>query len=142
MNFLHNQPATATSIIYPMTFLVQDTTADFAVKTAVAPGARIIGVSQAGPKQTPGLIEAISGTAPANGEPAANIGDGVGIFGLGDVCLIEVGSAAVTAGAFLKNDGNGKAITAVSGNYYGAYAWQAGQPGEKIQCQVQLGTVI
>lgn len=141
MNFFHNQPAIASSIIYPMTFLVQDTTADFTVKAAVLPASKIIGVSQAGPKQTPGLVEAITGVAPS-GEPAANIGDGIGIFGLGDVCLITVGSAAVAAGAFLKNDGNANAITATSGQYYGAVAWQAGQPGEKIQCQVQLGTVI
>lgn len=137
MNFLHNQPATATAKTYPMRFLVIDPAVDFGVKPAVTPKSRICGVSQVGPKQAPGLLSALGGT---DDDFCANVGDGVGIYLPGDVCLIEVGSAAVTAGDYLKNDLNSKAIPSSSGEPYGAQAWQSGQPGEKIQAQVLIGT--
>lgn len=138
MNFLHNTPAIATGTVNPSTFLIQDTTANFSVKAATAPGSKIIGISQAGTRQAPGLIDAVGGTAPTV-EPAALAGEGVGIYNLGDVCLLTVGSAAVTSGDYLKNDGNANGIPATTGDYYGARAWQAGQPGDKIQVEVLFG---
>lgn len=139
MNFLHNMPATATATIYPSTFLEQDSTKNFAVKPATTPMAKIVGISQAGTRLTPGLQEVISGTS--NPEPAALANEGVGIYTLGDVCLLTVGSAAVTAGALLKNDLNANGIPASNNEYFGARAWQAGQPGEKIQVEVIFGKV-
>lgn len=138
MNFLHNQPAIATTNILPASFLQQDTTRDFGVKQATGLNVPIIGVSHAGTRVMPNLPETLGGATP---EYIALAGDGVGIYGIGDVCLITVGTAAVTAGDFLRNDLNGNAIPAGAGQYYGAKAWQSGQPGEQIQALVLIGTL-
>ncbi len=50
---------------------------------------------------------------------AAEVGDPLRIYTLGDVCEIEVGSA-VTFGQFVKPDANGRAVPAVANDRYSA----------------------
>jgi hypothetical protein len=64
----------------------------------------IIGISQSGMKNAPGLTG--SDTA-----VAAAAADEIEIFGLGDICLLTIGSGGVTRGQLLVSDANGNGIT-------------------------------
>lgn len=91
----------------------------------------IIGISQAGTRDAPGL----TGTS-AN---AAVAGDPVQIFGLGDVCLLTIGSGGCTSGDRLKSDADGKGIpiAGTGGNQnVGAIALET--CGENELCRVQI----
>lgn len=137
MNFNSNIPLIANGTINPAVFVTIDPTRDFAVIQASGNNP-IVGVSQLGPKVAPNLLAALGSTAPTT-QPAAVQGDQIGVFTLGDVCWVTVGSAGVNPGDYLMNDGNGGALTATSGKYYGAQALQAGNAGELISCFVVIG---
>ncbi len=94
-----------------------------------------IGVAQENCFGTPGL----PGTDNTLATNAA--GQMLRVYQEGEDCLIQV-SAAVTQGDLLMPDGsgNGYAITATSGHYYGAQALQsASGTGVKIRCVVLRG---
>jgi hypothetical protein len=76
--------------------------------TALAAGAneQVIGISQVGPKEPPGL----SGASAL----AAAAGDQLQIFGLGDICLLKAGSGGWTAGDNLKAGTAGVGVVAAS----------------------------
>ena len=70
----------------------------------------IFGVSQEGTKEAP---------IPGASSLHAAAGDVVRYYADGDVCEIEV-SAAVLAGACVKSDASGRAVTCSTGDKYGA----------------------
>jgi len=76
--------------------------------TALAAGAneQVIGISQVGPKEPPGLEGASA--------LAAEAGDPIQIFGLGDICLLKAGSGGWTAGDNLKAGTAGVGVVAAS----------------------------
>jgi len=127
----------ANGAINPSSFVRGDTTADKKVLQANAATNKLIGVSQPGSYNPPGVAAkyGVSGADPA----AVAAGDPILVFTTGDVCGITVGSTAVTAWDQLTSDGAGNAVPAVSGNQYGAIALNSGQPGEIIECMVMYG---
>lgn len=103
------------------------------VQCSVA-GERAFGISQEGLMDTP--IPGASSTL------AAEAGRHVGVFGPGEVCLVQVASA-VTAGSYLKGDANGKAVATTTANdIYNAIALedQATADG-RVLCYIQSGKI-
>jgi hypothetical protein len=105
------------------------------VVQADANASQIIGISQEGARDTPGLTGAA--------DDAARAGQTLEVHGLGEVCLLELGGS-VTAGDYLEPDANGKGVAmnlaAATNRNYGAKALMTGSSGEKIWVQVLIGT--
>lgn len=93
----------------------------------------IIGVAHEGTKRAP--LSDYGGTL-----YAAESGDEVAVYSVGEVCLVEAGGA-ISAGQLLKSNANGQAVpvatTGTTIQNYGAIALQnATAAGQKIQCLV------
>lgn len=115
---LNNAPSLiAGGTIAPSRFVTHSASADNTVTQSVAASPSPF-VSQVGSKRVPGL-------AGSDAAIAAETGDALQVFALGDVAPIEIG-AAVVRGAFLKSDANGRAITAVATDEAWALALQSG----------------
>ncbi len=119
---LNNPAFRAGGTINASRFVVIDgstaTGADFVITQAVAASAPI-GISQDGSKRVPGVNSLTASDALI----AAEAGDAIQVYGVGDICNLQVGTAAdLTAGAFLAPDANGAAIAAASTKYIGAVA--------------------
>ncbi len=68
---------------------------------------------------------------------AAIAGDQLCVHGLGDQCLLELGSGGATAGVLLKSDASGKGIAVTTDqDRVGAVALEAGAANTKILVQV------
>jgi hypothetical protein len=76
---------------------------NFMVLQAAAATDKVIGVSEDGTRQPPGVTGS-DGYAAHQNEP-------IKVYGAGDVCLLAIGSGGVTAGDYLKSDGNGAGVT-------------------------------
>lgn len=116
-------------------FVVEDTATNFGVLQSGANGL-VIGVSQDGAHDTPGLTGA--------GLQAASAGQGLQVFQDGDECLITVGAVALTAGVQVQSDANGKAVLlafVTGNNYVGGRMLEAGNPGELRRMLVQPMTI-
>jgi hypothetical protein len=97
------------------------------IQAAAATGA-LFGIAQAGTHNAP-----LSGFDDGY---AAIAGLDVTVFTVGDLCQVEIG-AAVNAGDLLTSDGNGRAITATTGNYVVGQAEQNGTTlGQVIKMKV------
>lgn len=98
---------------------------------------RVIGISQAGGRTPP--IPDVT-TDPAE---AAQSGEQLQVFQLGEECLLRVGSGGCAAGDALKSDADGDGITCASGSdtWYGAIALEAASEGELALVQVYVGNV-
>lgn len=119
---LNNPAFRAGGTINASRFVVIDgstaTGADFVITQAVAASAPI-GIAQDGSKRVPGVNSLTASDALI----AAEAGDPIQVYGVGDICNLQVGTAAdLTAGAFLAPDANGAAIAAVATKYIGAVA--------------------
>ncbi len=69
----------------------------------------------------------------------------MGLYGEGDICLIEVGDAVVR-GNLLKADANGRGVPILTAGavteHYGCVVTQSGAAsGEKVRCQVTIGAM-
>ena len=130
MGLNNSSPWTAGGTIRPSRFIKADSSAP---KTALEADAneRIIGVSQLGTRDAPGTNGA--------GTDAASSGEEFQAFGLGDVCLIELGGT-VTASAQVKSDAEGCAVAAATTGttlqWVGGVALQGGVAGEKVLIQI------
>lgn len=114
---LNNPAFRAGGTIYPSRFVVISSGADFTVTQAVA-ASQPFGISQDGSKLAPG-VQALT----ASDLYAAQSGDPIQVYGIGDVCLLEVGTAAdITAGTRLSPDADGKGIANATGKWVGAIA--------------------
>ena len=121
----------ANGTIQPSSFVSLDTSADLSVIQATA-NSKIIGISQVGDDFPPGV-----GTG---AQQAAVAGEQVQLFGLGDVTVIQVGTASgVTRGDYLKSNAQGSAVTSSSASdNVGAIALESGAAGEQVLCQIVL----
>lgn len=117
--------------VNPARFCKLDTTADHTVIEATA-GSQIIGVSQKGTRNAP--------YSSLDDGYCAIAGETFRLFTTTEVCPIELGGT-VTAGDRLKATTGGKAITASTGDYFGAIALESGVSGEFIQVEVLQGTL-
>ncbi len=117
----------ANASIPPSRFVKTDTSGDNLVALA-STGEQIYGISQMGTRRTP--------YASLDDGYAAIAGEDLEIFGIGEVCPLEL-VATVTAGARLKSDSAGKGLPVTSNNdEYGAIALVAGVSGQLIMVQV------
>lgn len=129
---------TADGDINPCRFVKMDGAAStyFRVLECAAVTDTPIGISQEGSREAPGL----SGASAL----AAAAGDTLQVHGLGDECLLELGTGGASAGDLLGPDADGKgiALTPADGGgaekYIGAIALQPGSAGEKIRVQVHF----
>jgi len=124
----NNQPQfKANGTIAPSRLIKIDTTGDGLALQAGA-GDKCLGISQSGMKRAPGLPG--SDTA-----IAAEAGDPVQVYALGDVAMLTLGGT-VARGDYLKSDATGRGVTASSGDEVGAVALQSGTVGTLSLVQV------
>jgi hypothetical protein len=134
--YLTNYPVMANGNISPSTFVAMDTSLDFSVLQATGVSAPIIGVSQPGTLQPPGLQVALfPGTTPTS-QYAAVAGSQLEIFGMGDTCSLTIGAASVPTAQFLTADTNGNGVAATSGNYVGAMTFSSAVAGAVVKVLV------
>ena len=116
---LNNPAFRAGDKIAPSTFVTISGTGDHvALQGKATSTEHIIGISQDGSKLAP-----IPGFDTSY---AADAGDPIQIYGLGDVCLLAVGTAAdIKAGELLGPDANGAGIKSAAGKNVGAIALEA-----------------
>lgn len=70
--------------------------------------------------------------------PAAVSGSSCRVFGLGEMCEVTAGGS-ISAGAYLKPDADGKAVTCSSTNPYSAIARAGASSGEMCQVVIRHG---
>ncbi len=116
--------------VYPTRFVKMDVTDDQCVLQATA-GARTVGISGRGARTANGATSDFP-----NSPYIAIAGENCEIYGLGDVCELDIGSGGCTAGDALKSDASGQGITAGAGDFAGALALQTRNSGEKALVQV------
>lgn len=124
----------ASGSVYPSRFVKYGTT-DYEVVQCVATQLPV-GISQEGAKLPPTDENYSAGLA-------FSAGDLIGIYGVGRVCLLELGST-VTVGDALGPDADGKGITVggTTGVDFGAFAKASGVAGDLIQVVVNPGEAI
>jgi len=120
----------ANGTIQPSRFVVPDTSVNKAVDQASGNSAFIIGVSQEWSKLAP---------IPGASSEAADQGDPIKVYTIGDICLLQSTTAGWTAGDRLTSDANGNGLTASGTNYYGAVALTTVSGAGLGQVQVILG---
>ena len=121
--------------IEPCRFVKADATGPFKVIQAAAITDKIVGISQPGSHDAPGLS--------GSGTDAAVSGESINVLGLGEEGLLELGGT-VDEGDYLRSDANGKGVALAftfSGTataFYGARALEAGISGDfrRVQCQI------
>ena len=131
MGHFNAQPKVkANGTISPSVFVVVDPTADDAVLQASATTSVILGISQEGMRDAPGLTG-------SDNTIAARQGDPIQIFGIGDNCLLVAGTGGYTRGDLLMAEANtGRGITRTSGKPYGAIALQSAAAGARARVVV------
>ena len=115
--------------IAPSSFVVMSTAADNTALAASGTSVVILGIAQVGMKRTPGL-------AGSDTTIAAQAGDVISIFSLGDVAPIQLGTGGCTRGDMLTSDASGFGVTAASTNEVGAQALQSGTVGAQVLARV------
>lgn len=114
-------------------FVKLSTSADHTALQADA-NEQVIGISQVGTATPPGVDGSTTYAAVAGGH--------LQIFGLGDICLLRLGSGGCTRGNNLKSDADGNGVVAASTGTtvqnIGAVALQSGSEGELVEVQVQI----
>lgn len=128
--------------IYPSRFVMVNTAADRSVVGCTA-GYRPFAISSAKGKwaitNPQGLLGGSSSTTP---DKAAESGDNIELFGLGDLCLLECGGT-VAAGDLLEAAGTttgiGRGITSSATRNFGAIALAAGTVGKLIPVYITAG---
>lgn len=113
--------------INPATFVKVSTAAD---NTVLAAGAGEWTIGIATPSQKLAPIPSNSSTY------AATTGDAVTVFGLGDICNLQAGTAGWTRGAKLASDASGNGVAATTGDYVGAVALESASASSLGRVQV------
>ncbi len=122
----------ANGTIAPASFAAADTSGPNLAVQAINGSLPIIGVVGDPQKRAPGL-------AGSDSAVAAELGDAVRIYSLGQVCTITLAGSVIAGQLLMPGNSAGGAVTATSGNYYGARATQSGGSGARVQCQVEFG---
>ena len=120
----------ANGTVNPSTFVRIDATDNNKVIAASANSQFLIGVAQEWSKNAP---------IPNATQEAADAGDPLKVYGVGDICLLQATTAGWTAGDRLTSDANGNGVTASSTNYYGAVALTTLSGAGLGRVQVVLG---
>lgn len=102
--------------IQPATFVVASSSADNTVLQASGTTTPPIGVTTISSKNPPIYNNTLE---------AADNGDPVTVFGLGEIAMLTAGSGGYTHGQFLTSDANGNGVPASAGQYVGAIALQS-----------------
>lgn len=115
--------------IAPSLFVNVKANTDHTIEPCAA-GALAIGVSHEGTQTAaiPGL----------SSNPAIAAGTSGRVYGLTDNCEVFAG-ATIQAGQYLKPDANAKAVPAVTGNQYSAFARTGAAADEKCQITLEQG---
>lgn len=117
----------ASGNIYPSRFVAISGTKTV---SQAAVGSAAFGIAQRGIRDTP---------LPSASELAAASGDPVTVYGPGEMCSLEAG-AAVSAGAYVKPDADGKGIAIVGGeSFYAQALTPALADGELFDVYIQRG---
>ena len=123
----NNAPALQSAgTIGPSSFVKMGTIANTVLQAGA--GDPIKGISQEAQQRTPGLPG-------SDTTIAATAGQNIRVYSEGDVCLLIIADT-VTPGQYLKSDGSGFGIPAVSNDEVGAVALEGGATGNKILVQV------
>lgn len=125
---LGNPSFFATGNITPMRFV--EISNPYYVRQCATANLKTFGVSQMGTRNAPGTD--------ADDGYCAKTGEGLQVFGEGEVTLLELG-ATVSAGNRLATDSSGKGAVATTGQNVGAIALDNGVSGDKIRVYVYLG---
>lgn len=114
--------------IQPSTFVKLSTSADNEVIAAGA-GDRTIGIATPSAKNVPAFGQTLE---------AADSGDPVTLFGIGEITILQAGSGGFAHGDLLKSDSNGAGVTATTGDNIGAMALQTTPQGAfgRVQCVI------
>lgn len=125
----------ATGTIRCSRFVKMDSGANNSVKEADA-NEQTIGISQAGGRVAP--IPEVT-TTPVE---AAQSGENLQVFALGQSCLLEIGSGGCSPGSKLKSDADGKGVAIATGTgviqRIGAIALESASASEFAMVQVVL----
>ncbi len=106
----------------------QDTTADNKVLVNAASTTKSIGISSEAGRQP---------SIDASTVYAGIAGDDMRVYGLGDTCMLTIGSGGCTAGDELTSDSTGQGITTTTtGDYVGAKALVTANAGELARVEV------
>jgi hypothetical protein len=114
--------------INPASFVKISTAADNTALQAAAATDLLIGVAQEGTHDAPGLT--------GSSAYAATAGKPIQIYGVGDTCLLVLGTGGCTAGQFLTSDASGNGVAAASTNIVGAMSLEAGVAAAKVRVVV------
>lgn len=125
-----NHSRVAALPIRPMRFVVLGA-ADGTATQAAASTDKLFGVSQPGTRNTP--------YSTLDDGYAAQAGENINIFGLGEVCMLQIGTGGCQPGDRLTADADGKGIIASAGDNYGAIARMNGALDQFIEVEVVLG---
>ena len=122
---------TANGTVQPSRFVVIDTSTSSRVIQASASTSPLVGVSQEWSKLAP---------TPGQTSEAADAGDPIKVYSLGELCLLQSTTAGWTAGDRLTADasGDGKTTT-TAGDYYGAIALDTVSGQVLGRVQVEFG---
>jgi hypothetical protein len=121
-SYVVTPPLMANGNIGTCRFVKVDTAADWKALQAGA-GDAVVGISQEGPADPPGL----------NGSTAyaAVAGKTFTTYGPGAIVLLEAGSGGFTRGTWVKPDADGKGVTASAGDVAGALVLESAAEGAK-----------
>lgn len=122
--------------INPYSFVTMNTAADNEVIQASAATAVLIGITTPSMKLAPTTYNAATTLAAASGDP-------ITIFGLGEICNLQAGSAStITRGDSVTSDAFGFGITATSGQQVGAIALESIAANAIGRVQVVVGVKV
>jgi hypothetical protein len=115
--------------IYPCRFVKSSTTAEFTALQTSATTDLIIGVSIESQFQAPtvGNTDTRAAFVRADGQPM-----NIGVWPMGSICNLQIGSGGCAVGDKLTSDSTGRGITASSSNIVGAVALQSANIDEQI----------
>ena len=123
--------ATASGDINPRRFVKDGSTAGFVTEAGAGEGP-IRGISQPGVRRatTPDVTHTL----------AAKVNEGLRVFGLGEVCELEIGATVSGPGVRLKAASGGKGTPVTANNdQYGAVSLAGGASGDFIPVRVEIG---
>ena len=121
----------AATTVRPSRFVKMSVTHDSKIDEANDTDVALIGVSGEWMHDAP-IPSETTGDAAASGEH-------VKVYGIGDICLIDLGSGGCTVGQYLKPDNDGKGVVAtVATDFIGALALEGGAENDKVRIQIQF----
>lgn len=124
----------ANGTIAPSRFVKADTSGDHLVLQAdggsSSKGAEVVGISSEAMKRAPGLTGSDVAVAAEQGDPLR-------VYTIGDTPMLKLGSGGCTAGQPLKSDASGQGVVATAGtDNIGAIALEAGAAGALVKVQI------